>query len=117
MRISDWSSDVCSSDLAVIAGGVGPEEKAACKSRTRTMRVRAGAVGKASREVAVPAIDISNHSGETNRDSFQQASARSLRLDTAGVRARGGFGACSDHRRPDDRKSSVEGKGGTGRGR
>src|SRR3546814_7527790 len=68
---------------AVIAGGVGPEEKAACKSRTRTMRVRAGAVGKASREVAVPAIDISNHSGETNRDSFQQASARSLRRDTA----------------------------------
>src|SRR3546814_1820216 len=93
MRSSDWSSDVCFSGLggldsgrgAVIAGGVGPEEKAACKSRTRTMRVRAGAVGKASREVAVPAIDISNHSGETNRDSFQQASARSLRRDTAGA--------------------------------
>src|SRR3546814_4608217 len=64
------------------------------------MRVRAGAVGKASREVAVAAIDMSNHSGETNRDSFQQASARSLRRDTAGARARGGLGAGSDPRRP-----------------
>src|SRR3546814_16372169 len=94
---------------AVIAGGVGPEEKAACKSRTRTMRVRAGAVGKASREVAVPAIDISNHSGETNRDSFQQASARSLRRYTAGARARGVLGAGSD---PQIGKASWRERGG-----
>jgi hypothetical protein len=52
------------------AGGRGPLPPAgrvpgkAVRKPDADAQVRAGAVGKASREIAMPAIDISNHSGE-----------------------------------------------------
>src|SRR3546814_4993322 len=49
MRISDWSSDVCSSDLLVAGGG----------SAIRGSRVGAGPMGEAERGDAAPRVRVS----------------------------------------------------------
>src|SRR3546814_12774755 len=45
MRISDWSSDVCSSDLAGVAAGLRPNGRRRHQRRGHGGGVRAGGVG------------------------------------------------------------------------
>src|SRR3546814_10090547 len=52
MRISDWSSDVCSSDLRLDKEGQARLEAAATAMAVRGMRVLGVAAGRVPREVA-----------------------------------------------------------------
>src|SRR3546814_19846033 len=51
MRISDWSSDVCSSDLAT--GSVAPLTRASSSARPRSLRIQSTAKPKSNSSFAI----------------------------------------------------------------
>src|SRR3546814_15194277 len=112
MRISDWSSDVCSSDLTNVGGGRWPRCPKRCRRRTATQSRRRARAADARLQ---PPMKVSNSSftfSTTMTDAITQASdashgaitkrpifSRSVTKRTSGITAHGR-----------DRKSVVEGK-------
>src|SRR3546814_12647549 len=104
MRISDWSSDVCSSDLAVVGAG--------CRRGWRSQRVGVRAVG-VEQQLAVGAGGIAH---QTER---QRTAGTAHRTDktTAGSFAGGARAAAGDGAgRSEERRVGNEGVS-TGRAR
>src|SRR3546814_10966314 len=85
MRISDWSSDVCSSDLAVVQRG-GIDEGLDCRSRLPLGLRRPVEGAKARIEAALHGVDaavmrnLNDHSDGDPRN-IAENQAISLRLD------------------------------------
>src|SRR3546814_18985121 len=57
MRISDWSSDVCSSDL-LVGRGAGDVEDLAAQRQHRLGPARARLLGRAAGSIALPQEDL-----------------------------------------------------------
>src|SRR3546814_8015483 len=102
MRISDWSSDVCSSDLTNVGGGRWPRCPKRCRRRTATQSRRRARAADARLQ---PPMKVSNSSftfSTTMTDAITQASdashgaitkrpifSRSVTKRTSGITANG----------------------------
>src|SRR3546814_12050857 len=77
MRISDWSSDVCSSDLAlvVLAGGVQEPRSPAERHRT------GGASGAGTAYVGQVGVPVAVEVGVPSEISTRRVDGRAQRLD------------------------------------
>src|SRR3546814_18341787 len=79
MRISDWSSDVCSSDLAVVDGAIGIREAAGAVTSDA---VRSGTRGALDRDVH----DVLDEVQKADRKSVVWGKSVSVRVDLGGRR-------------------------------
>src|SRR3546814_13027479 len=61
MRISDWSSDVCSSDLTLFQGQVGPDPVLPGPPRRRNRSIDIQIVGKPNHPDFFPVCGIGHH--------------------------------------------------------
>src|SRR3546814_8240474 len=79
MRISDWSSDVCSSDLMLAQYGANPFNLAEAEGRITLIEADIGAEGAIDAAVGQAAV-IFNLAGHTSHmDSMQQIGRASCR--------------------------------------
>src|SRR3546814_20012970 len=124
MRISDWSSDVCSSDLSDAcrepAGGDDPELRGDASCALRTRRLRAGgAADTDARRLAESDVGGQYQDVDT-REPRQADEGRSRQLeagpDAAAARQGAARPRCRNQARKEERRGGKEGVG-TGRAR
>src|SRR3546814_19191741 len=100
MRISDWSSDVCSSDLPRMPGRGAWCQPIACVARSIMFRLRCHDVGIFPLTASAPHEELLNHHEEQRDEENAEHGAYDHSTDNAGTEPDLGAGASPSFHHP-----------------